>query len=69
MNVKSYTLLNKRGDKKYGLIHAVSRPPDSHMTVCGRPIGGKLDNWEETAEPVTCPRCLRKARKVNEYSQ
>ena len=57
MNVKPYSLLNKRGDKKYGLVHTLAPGSYPRITQCGKPTETALRYWEETEEPVTCPGC------------
>jgi hypothetical protein len=57
MNVKPYSLLNKRGDKKYGLVHTLTPGSSPRITQCGKPTETALGYWEETEEPLTCPGC------------
>jgi hypothetical protein len=65
MNVRPYTLLNKRGDKRYGYVHALAAESFTRTTECGKRAVTALENWEETDEPVTCPKCLLRSKTTD----
>jgi|SaaInl7_200m_RNA_FD_contig_21_2006862_length_237_multi_6_in_0_out_0_1 hypothetical protein len=60
MNVRPYTLLNKRGDKQYGYVHALAPDSPTRLTECGKRTDTALGYWDEIDEPVNCPKCLKK---------
>jgi hypothetical protein len=59
MNIRPYQIINKKGDRKYGMIHILVPALSERKTLCGHYIDRKYGYWEETTDPVTCPRCLR----------
>ena len=60
MNIRPYTLLNKRGDKQHGYVHALTPDSPNRITVCGKQTETALGYWEETDDPVDCPKCLKR---------
>ena len=64
MNIRPFTLLNKRGDKKYGYVHAMAPDTFSRVTMCGKRTETALGYWEESEDPVTCPKCLAQPGKA-----
>jgi len=64
LNVRPYSLLNKRGDRKYGYVHVLAPDSINRSTLCGKTTETPLGYWEETDEPVTCPLCSREPRIV-----
>ena len=63
MNVKSYTLLNKRGDRAYGLVHRLIESSGERKTRCGKHLDRHPSNWVETDEPVNCGLCQKSGKR------
>jgi hypothetical protein len=68
--IRYKTKLGKRGDggdwnPDTATEHAID-PYDSGRTLCGRPIGTKIDNggpWELSSwNHVSCAQCLKRAK-------
>ncbi len=63
MNVTAYTLLNKRGDRAYGLVHQLIESGGERKTRCGKHLDRHPSNWEETEKPVNCGLCLKTQKR------
>ena len=59
MNVRPYQIINSQGDKKFGKVHKLAVVVRERKTRCGHYLDRQFGFWEETDEPVDCPRCLR----------